>query len=375
MSEGNPATSNSKLYNAVLDEMYDDACDLGQFFMNPGWYLYSKMALFFQNRHQTHTAELPTASSRKAPQLHRPPVSMGWQYAAYLAVIFVSWAVIFTRLYPMAAANESFPKHHLTFGYVLFLLCVASWRLAGGTSPGTITLESMHRFDNYPYDELLYETGKLCPTLHLRKLARSKYDRYSCTQVPRFDHYCGWIHQTVGEENYRVFVVFLVVHTFMCMYGTVMTFRLLWSEAYFEDRSARGSPLSLTANLLSMALVDLWLTAIMAIMGAVSCVIIPFLAFHLYLIAFGMTTNEFYKWKLIKVRHQKATVDYNNRNVHAVMVMVDDAGINGDARQLYNCTDDPGPFPLNIYDLRCAANIWEVACPRSLRDAQHRKSA
>lgn len=358
MSGGNQASS-SKLYNAVLDETYDDACDLGQFFVNPGWYIYTKMASLFQNR--LKQAELPTASSRKAP-FYRPP-SMGWQYAAYLTVIFGSWTVIFTRLYPLASINESFPKHHLTFGYVLFLLCVASWRFAGGTSPGIITLESMHRFDNYPYDELLYETGKVCPTLHLRKLARSKYDRYSCTQVPRFDHYCGWIYQTVGEENYRFFVVFLVVHTFMCMYGTVMTFQLLWSEADLENRTARGSPLSLTAKLLSMALVDLWLTAILAIMGAVACVIVPFLGFHLYLIASGMTTNEFYKWKLVMDRHQKATADYN-RNDNAT----DDAGI--DARLSWT---DPGPRPLNIYDLRYAANIWEVACPRSLREAQHRK--
>jgi hypothetical protein len=43
--------------------------------------------------------------------------------------------------------------------------------------------------------------------------ARSKYCRVSERCVSRFDHYCPWIGNAVGERNHRDFVVFLCLET------------------------------------------------------------------------------------------------------------------------------------------------------------------
>ena len=69
-------------------------------------------------------------------------------------------------------------KRHKYAGYVWFVLCMASWHYACTTSPGNITSRTMALFDHYEYDNLLY-TERECPTLKIRKIARSKYDR--CT--------------------------------------------------------------------------------------------------------------------------------------------------------------------------------------------------
>ena len=73
------------------------------------------------------------------------------------------------------------------------------------------------------------------PTLAIRQLARSIYNRYnSGTHVPRWDHHCLSVtyinHQAVGECNYRYFLLFLVTRTSVCFYGAVVVLRWVWDQ-------------------------------------------------------------------------------------------------------------------------------------------------
>lgn len=81
------------------------------------------------------------------------------------------------------------------------------------TNPGIITKTNIQRYDHFPYDHLLFTPDRICSTTGVRRLARSKYDRFKYKQnVARFDHYCGWVYNSIGEENYRFFLLFLLVH-------------------------------------------------------------------------------------------------------------------------------------------------------------------
>ena len=77
------------------------------------------------------------------------------------------------------------------------------------------------------YDNLLY-TDRLCPTLKIRKIARSKYS--GGKHIPRFDHFCGWLNQAIGERNYRWFLLFLVVNVGMYGYATWVFAMILYGE-------------------------------------------------------------------------------------------------------------------------------------------------
>ena len=92
--------------------------------------------------------------------------------------------------YPEIQRSNYIHSNHQYVGYVVFMMCMGSWHFACQKGPGNITTRTMPLFDHYEYDNILY-TNKLCPTLKIRKLARSKYDRFSKRHVPRFDHFCG----------------------------------------------------------------------------------------------------------------------------------------------------------------------------------------
>jgi len=149
----------------------------------------------------------------------------------YCVIVFGSWTIIFCYVYPWVDRQSYVPHYHKWIGYVVFGACVYSWRLACTTSPGIITSETLPKYDHYPYDSYLFVQGQMCRTRRIPKLARSKFDRFKYkNNVPRFDHFCGWVYNTIGEENYRWFLLFLLVHVGMCLYGSAMVGLLFYGE-------------------------------------------------------------------------------------------------------------------------------------------------
>ncbi len=292
-----------------------------------------------------------------------------------------------------------------------------SWNKAHSTSPGYITAQNLIRFDNYPYDNLLF-IQKNCPTVGIRKLARSKFDRFTNCHVARFDHYCGWVHNTVGEENYRFFLFFLIVHIAMCVYGTIITWTLfvgevqdkdLFNAIFYNGKTGNEVKADFWVVLHFMVMTHFELSGVLLLMGAMSVVLFLFFGFHFYMMVNGMTTNEFYKWRQVrkwykveKLRYERALKEGNLRtnannannaanatNATKGMKELTDVDVgcvgpvssNTDINHNTGATDnegtdndesspsimDPGPPPVNIYNKGMLENIKEVIFPRSLR--------
>ena len=353
-------------------EVYDDACDFGQFMLNPCLYIFNSIMRCAKRMSLKSTL----GHLQKCDEIASAHV----QQFIYCLAVFGSWTIVFIEVYPLCRQSSHLADYHTYIGYAVFAICVSSWRFACGVDPGNITEQTLQKYDVYPYDDFLY-SNKVCPTLKIRKLARSKFDKYSDRHIPRFDHHCGWLNQPVGELNYRWFLFFLLVHVGMCVYGTTVSYILLRGE--LEDE-----PGFFQTKLVMMAWKYVWIVVAFLLMLTMCFVLGAFFAFHLWLTAKNMTTNEYYKWKEIKAWHKDATAKYQ-RALRTGAIRADGGKTMASGMTYYQIRNksterdeeksssgddakdgiiiNPGPMKVNAYDHGIIANFAEVLFPRALR--------
>lgn len=298
----------------------------------------------------------------------------------YCVMVYGSWSIIFAYVYPWVGQQEYLSQYHRIIGIIVFATCVISWHTAHTASPGLITAETIARYNHFPYDDLLFEAGKVCPTRNIPKLARSKFDRFKYHEnIPRFDHFCGWVHNTIGEENYRFFLLFLLVHVFvsvpsclwmkdsshtvvkMCWYGSFTVATLFYGEILekelltvtFFDRFT-GEEVETSNWILFQYLFQSHFAAasVWIIMFAMSIALSLFLFYHVWLTSRGLTTNESYKWDAILKWHRTQLKRYRDNPTKE---------------------DDPGPIPTNLYHQGFVENWKEVIFPKSLRTPRRKE--
>jgi hypothetical protein len=149
----------------------------------------------------------------------------------YLFVVLGCWTVVFWYVYPSITESSSVSNVHKYIGCVVFVACFGSWRLTNTASPGFLTAKTFKQYDHYPYDHLLFLPNRRCQSTNLIRIPRSKFDRIKYNRiVPRYDHFCGWVYNTIGGENYRWFLLFLLIHAVMCGYGSTVCMLLFWGE-------------------------------------------------------------------------------------------------------------------------------------------------
>ena len=357
--------------NTEPDKNNDDAFDLGQCCMNPCYYFYVK-SLKLWNKRSGRSYQQSTARTKQActtttttatttdDKDKQTAVIFAVQQATYVIVMGGGWTIIFVRAYPLVdstlLATQVISSSHKTAGVFIFIACIVSWLLAKFTPPGSITKETLYKFDNYKYDGVLYRPGCVCPTSNIRKLARSKFDRFSHQQVPRFDHFCGWLGNSIGEENYRYFLVFVTIHTFMAFYGTIMTFVLMKAVGQEALLKSTGStnPGYFHIYVAALGKDPLVVATAVALLTSVP-LFLQFLCFHASLVRRGVTTNEHFKWKVRNNNSRPLLADEENAR----------SSIPPPCQILGSSLSSMEPE--QFYNLGWAGNIYEVLFPRSLR--------
>jgi hypothetical protein len=346
------STTTSSRSKHVIQPAFDpevlggDTCDLGECCMNPcGFFL--KKLLHGQRSFQI----------------------------AYIMSCYGGWAVILGVVYPLITQSTTVPSYHKTVGYAVLAVCLLSWRLAS-QSPGTITSASLAHYDNYAYDGILYQDNTVCPTLQIRKLARSKYDRYTRTHVPRFDHHCLFLNQSIGEDNYRFFLAFVGVHASMCAYAAVIVARLLVGGRQTVVSSSLVSKVDENRmpwlSQVTAACGDSpYLVVFFGLLVGVAAVLSGFGLFHMYLIAQGMTTNEYYKWKAM-ARHTAVVEGQSTTTTHEDPPQQDAPVRPKDEESAVRSTSTlrGRRMPRNAYNRGLASNFYEVLYPRSQRQVK-----
>jgi palmitoyltransferase ZDHHC4 len=168
---------------------------------------------------------------------------------------------------------------------------------------------------SYPYDYTLFHppnppTTAPCRTCVFPKPARSKHCSLCRACIAKSDHHCIWLNACVGRNNYAYFLLLLFSLTILSFYGAYLAYIILNT-----DLQSRFAPAALTRGSISSKRwstgltwtrwVDLWGWALhrqirIGAVGLLASMAGPLpaglLAYHVYLIWAGMTTNESSKW-------------------------------------------------------------------------------
>ena len=119
--------------------------------------------------------------------------------------------------------NHYVGGYHKTIGTIIMMICYISFYLACTTDPGIIRKnnhkKAMRKFE---FDEVMYQKNAECSTCKFAKPARSKHCSVCNLCVEKFDHHCIWINNCVGLYNYRYFILFILTHAIICIYGGIV---------------------------------------------------------------------------------------------------------------------------------------------------------
>ena len=113
-------------------------------------------------------------------------------------------------------------RYHVYTGSLVYFFALWTFIKCCITPPGRVTEENCKELVQfYPYDDMMFKEQD-CVTCKIPKVPRSKHCRLCNYCVVRQDHHCIWINQCVGYLNYKYFLLFLVAHGVVCIYGGVM---------------------------------------------------------------------------------------------------------------------------------------------------------
>lgn len=324
----------------------------------------------------------------------------------YAALVGGGMYVIFTEGFPLLP-NRFIGGWHSTCGSFAWMLCLYTWFKICSTSPGVITAENAATFDTYPFDGAVYNetraaAGYTYPDEEGRpdvpKLARSKHCRIMDAVVPKFDHFCPWVNNAVGERNYRWFLMFLGANSWMLCYGAAILAAMLAGIVADENlleqrfRGRDGVVFKATYTVIFQYMLARYskLVMLMLLCGVMGVVVSGFLLWHLFLVYRGMTTNEQFKWTDARDIYRDA-VDEAEAEVAAAQRLLRElkeaAPMAKDAaeRELYAKKLElllkarelrgkkvvwvTASRPLNVYNHGFKTNLLEVFFPRSLHRA------
>ncbi|KND88158.1 Palmitoyltransferase SWF1 [Tolypocladium ophioglossoides CBS 100239] len=179
--------------------------------------------------------------------------------------------------------------------------------LACTSDPGYITPENhAYHMSLYPYDHTLFHPGNECRSCRFLKPARSKHCSICKRCIAKADHHCVFINSCVGYGNHHWFLLLLSSTAVLTTYGGLLGVSLL--SSMMTERHPDWSlwkPEDMTFN--RYMAVWGWGVQQNVRMGATTLLsllttplVCGLLAYTLYLVYAGTTTNESLKWSVYK---------------------------------------------------------------------------
>jgi hypothetical protein len=245
--------------------------------------------------------------------LHKPEEVLGMEsrfrsslmlvyYLAYIAFSLLYFTFVVPRL-PLFLRN---PRLH---NFFVLAVLPSPWVLIvilQITDPGEITTHNVDDYLKiYPYDSSLYRPAK-CSHLSIPAVPRSCFCPFTRQRIAKFDHYCPWAVQAIGQGTIGLYFVLLIANLSIFAYSAVVCYQLLgWkTREIIQNRSFRGS--EVVWNVLDEESTVCGL-ALFCTITAGSLLVAATRQF--YLISVNMTSVEIEKYR----KEKKANVHYYSK--------------------------------------------------------------
>ena len=144
-------------------------------------------------------------------------------YVLFVTSGFTVFALYAFPYIPFGDEHEwGISYYHKINAFWIVGLCAAVFWANIRSDPGIIRAHNIEEeMRRYEYDGVLY-SRKSCHTCKQLRPARSKHCSTCNHCCARFDHHCPWINNCVGAGNIRLFLSFLGLHVFLCLYGGIL---------------------------------------------------------------------------------------------------------------------------------------------------------
>eukprot|EP00761_Pharyngomonas_kirbyi_P010104 gb/GECH01010122.1/.p1 GENE.gb/GECH01010122.1/~~gb/GECH01010122.1/.p1 ORF type:complete len:382 (+),score=24.16 gb/GECH01010122.1/:1-1146(+) len=292
----------------------------------------------------------------------------------YLTLLTVGLGVYMILVWPLLG-EYGFQLHQITTLFVP-IAAYTTFLVACVSDPGVVTQTNITDYRHiYSFDYLLH-VPKYCKTNRITRPPRAKTCRVCGHTVARFDHHCAWINNDVGLKNHRWFMLFLITNLLMCIYGTVLLGALvvrivrqhdLLTATFIVGGRRRSGSLGVVVQYVFYR--HTAVVVLLFLMLACGVMLSLFIGYHLYLISRNTTTNETFRWSVVRDDIQCLRSDLeeaeslemsaiDNQDVHVLQEDV--------ARQHRNLlhiarsgtTHIPNPYDKGIW-----GNFAEIICP------------
>jgi hypothetical protein len=148
----------------------------------------------------------------------------------YSSFYFGCHSLYFLKVFPHLSLFLDNPEFHTLFSILVLPCPLFVVLILQISNPGVITPENVDSYLNvYPYDSLIYHPAK-CAKLLIPAVPRSRYCPYTRQRIARYDHYCPWVGQAIGERTLRWFVLFLLANLSAFCYYFVVSAKFLWCQ-------------------------------------------------------------------------------------------------------------------------------------------------
>ncbi|KAJ6233483.1 palmitoyltransferase app [Anaeramoeba flamelloides] len=154
---------------------------------------------------------------------------------------------IFIRQFYLELPNISTLNKQHSYLLLILLVCyLIAFVCASFSSPGIITKNNYMKYIKiYPNENQIY-LPTVCSTCKLKQPARSNHCTFTNKCIAKYDHYCSWLMNPIGERNLRFFIFHLFVmlvlycyYSFLC--ASILVFKLkmngVFDFVYYNNKS------------------------------------------------------------------------------------------------------------------------------------------